>query len=237
MGFMAVSPWSSAPSSTAFGVVAGIYLLVVATLASTVGGYVAGRFRTKWANVHTHEVFYRDTAHGFVAWAFATVISAAFLGAAATAMVNGTLPGVTQASADRQAAVRSDYYVDSLLRPQDPAAAMNPAAGTTPAANDDLALRAEISRLFATGIIGDMAQADRAYLNARVAARTGLSPADAEKRVGDVIAQAKDAADLARKAAGALSFWLAASMLLGAFAASLAATEGGWVRDRDVPAL
>jgi undecaprenyl pyrophosphate phosphatase UppP len=64
-----------------------------------------------------------------------------------------------------------------------------------------------------------------------VAARTGMSQADAEKRVNDVIAQAKTAADNAREGAAKFSFWLAAAMLFGAFAASLAAVEGGSLRD------
>jgi hypothetical protein len=64
-----------------------------------------------------------------------------------------------------------------------------------------------------------------------VAARTGLTQADAEKRVNDVITEAKTAADNARKGAATLSFWLTAAMLFGAFAASLAAVEGGSLRD------
>jgi hypothetical protein len=39
------------------------------------------------------------------------------------------------------------------------------------------------------------------------------------------------AADNARKAAKQLAFWLTASLLLGAFAASLASVEGGQLRD------
>src|ERR1039457_6225725 len=69
MGFSAVSPWSnSGVSASTFEIGTGLYLIVVAMLASTIGGYVAGRLRTKWAGVHTHEVFFRDTAHGFLAW-------------------------------------------------------------------------------------------------------------------------------------------------------------------------
>jgi hypothetical protein len=64
-----------------------------------------------------------------------------------------------------------------------------------------------------------------------VAAQTGLSQADAEKRVSDVIVEAKTAADAARKGAAKLSFWLTAAMLFGAFAAGLAAVEGGSLRD------
>ena len=77
----------------------------------------------------------------------------------------------------------------------------------------------------------DLSAADKAYVAQVVAARTGLSQADADKRVNDVITEAKTAADDARKGAAKLSFWLTAAMLFGAFAASLAAAEGGSLRD------
>ena len=219
MGFLAVSPWSSGVSSTTLVFVAGIYLLVVATLASSVGGYLAGRLRTKWVGLHTHEVFFRDTAHGFLSWAFASVISATVLASAATSIVGGAS---TAGSAAREMSNGSEsYFVDILL------------LSSSPPGGDNAALRGEVGRILATGIIGDMLPADRSYLAQLVSTRSGLSQADAEKRVTDVIDQAKAAADRARKAAGALSLWLAASMLLGAFAASLAATEGGELRDRD----
>jgi hypothetical protein len=75
IGLSAVSPWAnSGISSTTFNFGAGVYLCITA-VASSIGGYLAGRLRTKWVGVHTHEVYFRDTAHGFLAWAFATVLS------------------------------------------------------------------------------------------------------------------------------------------------------------------
>ncbi|SDR63709.1 hypothetical protein SAMN05519103_08949 [Rhizobiales bacterium GAS113] len=226
MGFSAVSPWNSGPSSTTFAIVAGVYLLVVAVLASSVGGYIAGRLRTKWVGLHTHEVFFRDTAHGFLSWAFASVISAALLASAATSIAGGAAMGGAQAvgGAEREMSNSNStsYFVDSLLR-----------SSTQAAGSDNAAWRGEAARIFTTGLYGDMAPADRAYLAQLISARTGISQADAEKRITEVTDQAKVATDKARKAAAALSLWLAASMLLGAFAASLAATEGGELRDRD----
>jgi hypothetical protein len=64
-----------------------------------------------------------------------------------------------------------------------------------------------------------------------VSAQTGMSQADADKRVAEVTEQAKEAADQARMAAAKLSLWLTASLLVGAFSASLAAIEGGQLRD------
>ena len=60
------------------------------------GGYVAGRLRTRWVGVHTHEIFFRDTAHGFLAWALATVIGAGFLAAAASNIAGSASPGIAK---------------------------------------------------------------------------------------------------------------------------------------------
>jgi hypothetical protein len=93
--------------------------------------------------------------------------------------------------------------------------------------------RDELYRLFTSSLSsgGDFAPADRSYMAQVVAARTGLNQADAEKRVSHVIALAKSVTDNARKAAAQFALWLTASLLFGAFSASLAATEGGGVRD------
>ena len=225
MGFSAVSPWSnSGVSASTFQIGTGIYLIVVAMLASTVGGFIAGRLRTKWVGVHEHEVFFRDTAHGFLAWGLATVLSAAFLASAASNIAGGASSGLVPASGGPV-----DYYVDALLR-------SNPTAN--PNTTDLRATRREIARILTTGLRdGDVAVPDRTYLAQVVAARTGLSQADADKRVSDVINQAKTALDNARRAAAKLSLWLTASLLIGAFSASLAATEGGYVRDNWNPGL
>ena len=93
--------------------------------------------------------------------------------------------------------------------------------------------RSEVTRLFTRSFRngGDLKGPDREYAAKVVATRTGLSQADAEKRVNDVVTQIKADADAARKATAALAFWITASLLLGAFCASLAATEGGGLRD------
>jgi hypothetical protein len=236
VGFSVISPWSDqGVSGTTLHIGAGIYMIVVAMLASTVGGYLAGRLRNKWAGVHHDEVYFRDTAHGFLAWAFATVLGATVLGAATTHILAGASAGLIPAAGASAASAASnptDTYVDSLLRAD--TAPGTPTASTQPAtASDQAATRAELGRLIANSMRkgGDLSAADRTYVARVVSARTGLSQAEAEKRVNDVIAQAKKAADEARKAAAKLSLWLAASMLAGALAASLAATEGGLLRD------
>ena len=227
MGFSAVSPWgNSGISASTFQISTALYLMVVALLASALGGYVAGRLRTRWVGVHTHEVFFRDTAHGFLAWALATVIGAGFLAAAASNIAGGASPGLAPAanvSAIAGSGSPLDYYVDALLRP-------NPAA--SPNTADLGTARREIAGILAKGIgDGDVAGPDRTYVAQVVAARTGLSQADSDKRVSNVIDQAKTDLNTARKAAAKLSLWLTAALLFGAFAASLAATRGGQVRD------
>jgi hypothetical protein len=91
----------------------------------------------------------------------------------------------------------------------------------------------ELTRLFTAEFHngGEPSAADRSYVGKVVAARTGLSQADADKRVSDVIAQVKTDLDKARKAAMHLAIWLTLSLFIGAFSAALAATEGGGLRD------
>jgi hypothetical protein len=229
LGLSAVSPWSgSGICASAFKVGAGIYLLVIAVMASALGGYLAARLRTPWTGIHTNEVFFRDTAHGLLSWAFATILSATALGAVTSNIVGSATQtlgmGATQVAAQVGA---TDLAVDNLFR-ADPAAA--PATGATSGPDP---VRAEIGRLLTASFRdgGDLVSANRSYVTRLVAARTGLSPADAEKRVTEVISEIKQSLDKSRKAAAQLSLWLAASLLLGAFAASLAAVEGGQLRD------
>jgi hypothetical protein len=69
IGLASVSPWPHiGASATTFTVMTALWLIVVQRLSSSVGGYLTGRLRTKCVGIHTHEVFFRDTAHGFVTW-------------------------------------------------------------------------------------------------------------------------------------------------------------------------
>jgi len=246
-GLATVSPWpNSGASVTTFTVLTAVWLIVVQWVSSGVGGYLTGRLRTKWAGLHTHEVFFRDTANGFLAWAAASVIGALFLASAASSVVggvatmasgvaSGAAAGTSQAAT--QAATRSGstatadptgYFVDSLFRTDRPSANAS-----------DADIRAQSSRILLNGMRnGDVPATDKTYLAQLVAARTGLSQADAEKRVDEVIAQEKAAeakarqvADQARKAASYVSIFMGLSMLIGAFIACAAAALGGQQRD------
>jgi hypothetical protein len=226
LGLSVVSPWSgSGVSATTFKIGTGLYMIVVAMLSSSIGGYLAGRLRSAWSGVHTDEVYFRDTAHGFVSWALATVLGAVLLASPASSLLGGAAGGLTQgATSSARQSGPMDGYTDALLRSDNP--------GTANTTNVQES-RAELTRLlvgdFRSG--GDLKPADRDYVSKLVAARTGLSQVDADKRVNEVMAQAKADLDAARKVTAQLAFWLTASLLVGAFCASLAATEGGGLRD------
>jgi len=228
-GFAAISPWPNAgASATTFSIIGGIWVIIVQWVSSGVGGFVTGRLRTKWVNVHTHEVFFRDTAHGFLTWAVAVLLGALIATSAATSTVRTAAEAAgTAASGAAQAAARA-YDVDVLYRGQKP----------------EFAASAQQSQSEATRILtrsvaaGSMSDVDKSYLVDQVATRTGLSHDDAQKRVDDVIAQekaaetkAREVADTARKSAAAVSIFTALSLLIGAFIACAAAAYGGSLRD------
>src|SRR6187549_1374716 len=99
LGHVTVSPWSPSGSApAAFGIAAGIWLIVTQWLASGLGGYLAGRLREKWVGVRTDEVLFRDTAHGLLAWALATIIVVALL------IVGSTVAGAVAAATPAPAA-------------------------------------------------------------------------------------------------------------------------------------
>lgn len=225
LGLSVVSPWAGAGvSATTFKIGTGLYLIVIAMLSSSIGGYIAGRLRTRWIGVHSDEVYFRDTAHGFIAWAFASVLGAVLLATPVSSLIGGgsSAAGQGAASAGRSSGPM-DSYVDTLLRSDAPASQQG-------SSNE---FRGELDRLFVSSFRtgSDLKPSDREYVSKVVAARTGLSQADADKRVNEVVTQAKSDIDAIRKATAQLAFWLTVSLLIGAFCSSLAATEGGGLRD------
>jgi hypothetical protein len=249
LGLVSVSPWSSSNVSvTTFGVLAAAWFIAVQLFTSGVGGYLAGRLRTRWVSVHTDEVYFRDTAHGLLVWAVGAVITAFLLTSAASSVASGVAhaggaamqaagsaaagPASQLANQASAGAGDSAYFTDMLFRTDHPSASADPAAS-----------QAEVGRILATDAAsGEMPAADKTYVAQVVAARTGLSQADAEKRVSDVVSQAKaakdkaidaakTAADAARKAGIYVAMWAFISLLIGAFSASYMATVGGRIRD------
>jgi len=250
IGMSSISPWANSGTSAAkVSGAAIVWFVLMQLIAFSIGGYLAGRLRTKWVNVHTHEVYFRDTAHGFLVWAVGTVITAAFLTSAAAAMLGGAAKAGASA-AELSATTRSQdgagqngYFVDTLLRSNNAAIATttapSPATGASTAtpAPDNTSARGEVSAIFANALRqGNFPAADKTYLAQMIAARAEISEPDAERRVDDTFAQAQQAADTARKAIAHSMYWMFLALLVGAFFASLFATIGGDQRDR-VPVL
>ena len=229
LGFSSVSPWSNlGASAAAVSRGAILWLILTQIMAFALGGYLAGRLRTKWTNVHTDEVYFRDTAHGFLAWAVALVITAAFLASAATSMVGATASApsrgagmTTGVQPEGQEFDPNGYFVDMLFRSD----------GVKPESNA-ASVRGEGGRILENALRQkEIPAADKGYLTQLVATRTGLTPADAEKRVSDVFVSAQQTADIARKMVAHSLLWVFVALLIGAFCASLGATIGGRQRD------
>lgn len=301
LGLAAVSPWSY--SSAPLGKAAIVWVSLMQLASSAVGGYMAGRLRVRWYGVHGDEVYFRDTAHGLLAWAGATLLAAALMAGAVRSALGGAVevaaapvggmpaaaaavlgappsareggqpdapaagatatapPGRTSPGADALSTIARSagaatgggagagpvaqapasgglahaYYADLLLR-----------SDTMPLPDiTGAALRAELVRLL-DAYPGGLSDDDRLYVARMVAKRTGLEPSDAERRVDAVLAQrqqanhvaqanARAAADAARKAGAYSALWMFFALLLGAFSASLAATFGGRQRDLASP--
>jgi hypothetical protein len=237
LGFAAVSPWADhGVSAATLTVTTAIWLIVTQWISAGLGGYLAGRLRTRWIGTHSHEVFFRDTAHGLVTWAVATIVAAALVGASVLSMAGG---GVHIASAAASATAQgmtsgasastASYATDKLFRP----------VPSTDGAQSVQDLRVEAGHIMANAIsAGSVPDADRAYLAHLIAAKTGLSPADAQTRVDEWVSMAMEAetkakatANAARKTASQASIYTALSLLIGAFIASISAALGGQLRD------
>lgn len=248
LGLSAVSPWAfSGISAITIGFSAIIWLAFTQIIAYGMGGYIAGRLRTKWADAHVDEVYFRDTAHGFLTWAIASLATAALLSSvisaivgtgvkASTSLVGTTLANMSANPSNTDANNKLSYFVDSLFRKA-------PNSDVTPSADNNLNATAEFSNIFKHTLnTGKLSAEDTQYMGNVVAARTGLDQADAEKRVAETYTSvqtnlriteiaAKEAADNARRATAYAALWLFVSLLIGAFSASLAATYGGRCRD------
>lgn len=261
LGLSSVSPWANDGVSVAtFGVSTILWLTFTQLVASGMGGYLAGRLRTKWVEAHADEVYFRDTAHGFLTWAVASLATAALLTSVIGSIVGGGVRvgasvagGVaTVATAGAAAASAGDsgsmgYLIDSLFRKDMNTSAAASAGSGVPsggiAQQHETASASEVARIFMNTLrTGALSAADVRYVGQLVAQRTGLTQQEAEKRVSDTYAQAqtklrdaemaaKEAADKARKASAYAAMWIFISMLIGAFIASFAATHGGRQRD------
>ena len=252
LGLSAVSPWASnGVSATSFGLTAILWLTFTQVVAYGMGGYLAGRLRTRWLSVHSDEVYFRDTAHGFLTWAVASLATAALLTSVIGSIVGLGLKSVPVIMAENSTMLNStsdemNYFVGGLFRKNtdtQSAVAVNAVENSSSDAFSVANRNNEVATIFANSIgRRDLPEADTAYVGQLISDRTGLSQLDAQKRVIDTYSTlqtnqrkaeltAKEAADKARKASAYATLWLFISLLMGAFVASWAATWGGRNRD------
>lgn len=239
LGFSSISPWhDEGVSATTLGLMTVVWLIVVQWVASGLGGYMAGRLRTRWISVHRDEVFFRDTAHGLLAWALGTIVTVGLLTSAVTGAIGtaGQVVGAASQGAAQVAAEAagplSEYDTDTLFRSSQPGA-------PNPNGESNEQAAQEVTTIIGNAITtGQLPAGDRDYLAQLVAARTNISVDDARTRVDQAFAKAREAAqkareaaDAARKAAAKLALFTALSMLIGAFVAAAGAAYGGSLRD------
>ena len=207
LGLSAMSPWAQAgATAVTLGVSTIAWITLTQLLASGMGGYLAGRLRTKWVAVHTDEVFFRDTAHGFLAWAVASLTTAALLtstigtivssgvqagasvvGGAATAAMSAGAAGAATAGSE---ALRSDgaagpmnYFVDALFRKD---AAAGAGSGSV-SGNASAGAPANVpSGNTDASPAASASEVTRILMNS---VRTGALPAEDVRYVGQVVAQ------------------------------------------------
>src|ERR1700722_11499833 len=161
LGLSAISPWPNAGASAAtFTIAAGIWLILVQWVSAGLGGFITGRLRMKWVRLHTHEVFFRDTAHGFLTWAAASVLTALLVASAASSVIGtGTRAAASVASGVAQGAASAAqaYDVDTLFRGQKPEAAASCQRS-----------QAEAARILVSGMKDDMSLPDKTYLAGQI---------------------------------------------------------------------
>lgn len=256
LGLSSVSPWANAGIGVVtFGVTTILWVTGTQVVVSGLGGYMAGRLRTNWTGALPDEIYFRDTAHGFLTWAVASLVTAALLTTSVGAILNsgiqaganvagGVAASTSGATLASSVMAKSDsenkplgYYVDNLFRRD---------AGTAAPGGAESGLAAsqnEVNRIFThTSHKEPLPAEDVRHVGRIVSQRTGLSQAESETRVTQTYARfqeklrttetaAKEAADKARKASAYAALWLFISLLIGAFVASLAAIYGGRHRD------
>ena len=243
IGLSLVSPYESESYGRLAGLVAVFWAIAVPILSFLVGGYIAGRMRSAWDVAASDEVQFRDGIHGLLVWSLSVVAGGvlAFLAASTAAQTSAQV--AASAMGDRGAVVAP--AVDTLFGASVAQAAPAPtgepeatrAAPAGRAAVVDADARSTVSRtLVAAAAAGQLSPARKQTLAQIVAERTGLSQAEAEKRVDQAYADAKNAIEKARQAAVLAGLGAVTALLVGLIAAWYAAQRGGHHRDNNIPA-
>jgi hypothetical protein len=217
IGLMVASPsptWRD--TSVWLAVLSGLWIIVVATGSFALGGYLAGRVRSTW-KAPEDEVEFRDGVHGLLVWAVGVVLGVLLLWASAAALGVG---GATSRDANSQGFLA--YELDRLFRSE---RRLEPVAPE---------VRAEATRILMKGLgRQELPADDRTHLNRIVAGATGLAQPDAERRVVQILAEARNSTAQTRRSAVILSFATAAGLAAAAAAAWFAAGIGGRHRDNE----
>ncbi|MDS7855027.1 hypothetical protein PTQ50_19975 [Klebsiella michiganensis] len=232
LGLTSISPWENQGlAAGTVGIAAIAWLTFTQIVASGMGGYLAGRLRTKWVDTHTNEIYFRDTAHGFLTWAVALLVSAVLVTTTISSLIGGSakvvgsVAGGATATAVNNAGEGSsmlskssmEYFTRSLFR----ASGSTPAGNSNASGNDVMAMNqpvppkaespaqlAEVTGIFANSIYsGALPKDDLTYVAQLVSQNTGISQQEAEQRVQAVYDKAqanlKEAKDKAQQAADA----------------------------------
>ena len=228
-------------SAAGFGIAAALWLIWVQVSGFFAGGYLTGRMRRRNYDATEDESDIRDGSHGLAVWGVGVLLGALIAFSGITAAVSTATTAASNVAAGAAAAAvgsademadSGEMIVDRLLR--------GGAAARDGASAADQ--RAEVSRiLLSSAATGTLDPADRQYLVDTVAARAGIPPEEAQQRVDQIYAQAQEleaqaraAADRARKIAVIGAFMTAASLLIGGVGAYFGAVLGGNHRDQKV---
>lgn len=226
-GLSVTSPWDftgrdAGEAAAAVGIGTAIFLIAVHAITSGVGGYLAGRLRSKLIGLRGDETYFRDTAHGLVVWAVSALTTILMIACLAFVTARGGVAiGAASLNAAGQAAGAGapalmnetgqdnvDYFIDTLFRStagapsttategQAPTggAATTPMTLPEPRSEADMRMeREEIGRIVRVALDGEISAEDRTYVGQIVAQETGVPQADAEQRVEQMIERAKAA--------------------------------------------
>jgi hypothetical protein len=218
----AAPTWRDA--SFALVLLSGLYVVLAALASYGLGGYLAGLMRMRASSREDADL--RDGSHGLLTWALATLLIALIGVATAQSLTRLGAPSGGQAGPSTSVGGENliAFDLDRLFR-----------AERRP--NADLEYpRAEAARiLLTTSSHRGMQPEDRAYLVRLTVANTGLAQPDAERRVDEVAARAKENIARARRSAVVLAFTAGAAALLGAAVSWFAACAGGRIRDGEAP--
>lgn len=233
LGLSSMSPWTAPDSVASITLKVVVWLIIMQWIASAFGGYLAGRLRNNPSSIRGNEVFFRDTAHGFLAWGISTIFTVMFFAAATASFVGagvkaGAMIGAagTVAYASNNSSNmdydRHSYEIDSLFRP-------NRFENNINGSDKNIEAGHIIAQVIKDG---EISNEDRSYLVQLVSSRTNISLAEAEARVNKAISTVQRNVEDARIAGARFSIYMALAMLVGAFISGVAGACGGLHRDQ-----